>query len=80
MSVVVPNINFGALYGVVFTVLYLLVLYIVFCLAIEINKQCYSLRQLMCPHPREFAHFFKKMLMPGGWPGKGGTMGTAGIE
>ena len=22
--------------------------------------------QLMCPHPGEFAHFFKKMLMPGG--------------
>ena len=34
-------------------------------------------RQLISPHPREFAHFFKKMLMSGGWPG---GMGTAGID
>ena len=27
---------------------------------------------LICPHPREFAIFKKKMLMPGGWPGGGG--------
>ena len=25
-----------------------------------------AFRQLLCPHPGEFAHFFKKMLMPGG--------------
>jgi len=25
----------------------------------------WAFRQLMCPHPGEFAHFFKKMLMPG---------------
>ena len=31
-----------------------------------------AFKQLMCPHPREFAHFFKKMLMPGGWPRGGG--------
>ena len=23
------------------------------------------------PHPGAFAHFFKKMLTPGGWPGWG---------
>ena len=28
-----------------------------------------AFRQVMCPHPREFSYFFKKMLMPGGWPG-----------
>ena len=31
-----------------------------------------AFRELMCPHPREFAHFSKKMLIPGGWPGAGG--------
>jgi len=25
-----------------------------------------AFRQLMCPHPGEFAHFLKKVLMPGG--------------
>ena len=30
-----------------------------------------AFRQLMCPQPRGFAHSFKKMLMPGGWPGGG---------
>ena len=39
-----------------------------------------AFRQLTCPHPREIAHFFQKMLMPGGWPGGGGGMGTAGID
>ena len=34
---------------------------------------------LTCPHPRDFAIFLRKMLMPGGWPG-GGGMGTAGID
>ena len=33
-----------------------------------------AFRQLMYPHPKEFAHFFKKMLMPGG------GMGIAGID
>ena len=31
-----------------------------------------AFRQLMCPHPQKFAHFFQKMSMPGGWPGGGG--------
>ena len=30
-----------------------------------------AFRQLMCPHPREFAHVLQKMLMPGDWPGRG---------
>ena len=35
-----------------------------------------AFRQLTCPHPREFAHFFQKqMLMPGGWPGGRGGHG-----
>ena len=34
-----------------------------------------AFRQLMCPHPWEFAHFFQKMLMPGGWPGGWGGGG-----
>jgi len=25
-----------------------------------------ALRQIICSHPRKFAHFLKKMLMPGG--------------
>lgn len=38
-----------------------------------------AFRQLKCPLPGEFAHFFlkKKVLMPGGWPG---GMDTAGID
>ena len=36
-----------------------------------------AFRQLMCLHPREFAHFFQKMLMAGG---RGVGMGTAGID
>jgi len=39
-----------------------------------------AFRQHMCPHPGEFAHFLKKkMLMPGGQPGRGGGV-TAGID
>jgi len=37
-----------------------------------------AFRQLMCPHLRKFAHFWKKMLIPGVSP-RGG-MGTAEID
>ena len=30
-----------------------------------------ALRQLMCPHPGEFAHFFQKNANARGWPGGG---------
>jgi len=34
--------------------------------ALFLHPQPGAFRQLMFPHPREFAHFFKKMLMPRG--------------
>jgi len=34
--------------------------------ALFLHPQPRAFRQLMCPHPGEFANFFKKMLMPGG--------------
>ena len=40
-----------------------------------------AFRQLMCPHPREFAHSFQKNANARGLaPGGGGGMGTAGID
>ena len=42
----------------------------------DLVGQSFSL--FLCPHPGAFAHFFKKMITPGGWPGGGGGgMGTA---
>ena len=38
-----------------------------------------AFRQLMCPHPREFAHFVNKNANPRGLA-PGGGMGTAGID
>ena len=41
-----------------------------------------AFRQLMCPHPGEFAHFFKKYGNARGLAqgGGGGGVGTAGID
>ena len=38
-----------------------------------------AFRQLMCPHPREFTHFFKKNANVQGLAQEEG-MGTAGID
>ena len=50
--------------------------------ALFLHPHLGAFRQLMCPHPGEFAHLKKKkMLMPGGYPARGGGgMGTAGID
>jgi len=39
-----------------------------------------AVRQLMCPHPGEFAHFFLKNANARGLARGGGGMGTAGID
>ena len=38
-----------------------------------------AFRRLMCPHPREFAHFKKKNANARGLAPGGGGMGTAGL-
>jgi len=39
--------------------------------ALYLRPHPWALRQLMCPHPGEFAHFLNRMLMPGVQPGGG---------
>ena len=39
-----------------------------------------AFKQLMCPHPREFAHFFQQNANAQGLARGGGGMGTAGID
>ena len=49
------------------------ILYIIYWFLYDSGGGAFASSQ--CPHPREFANFIKKMLMPGGNPGGGGGDG-----
>ena len=48
--------------------------------ALFLRPHSRAFRQLMGPHPREFAHFFQKNANAWGLARGGGGMGTAGID